>query len=239
MKTSPRTPDDLVLFFHHVPYTHVLHSGKTVIQSLYDSHYAGAQAVESYVEQWKALSRNVDEQRYHAVLSQLEYQAGQAELWRDAVCNYFAKLSGIADDKKRVGNHPGRYEAEAMQLDGYTAMDVTPWEAASGGKAVECGVAKCAATFAYDGPAGWSSLRVRYFDQNTGTASYRVFVGEQLIDEWIADAHLPTAKVDATSSMLRIISGVALRPGDRIRVEGTPAGPDKAALDYVEIVSAR
>ena len=37
-------PDDLLLFLHHVPYTYVLHSGKTVIQYLYDSHYEGAEA---------------------------------------------------------------------------------------------------------------------------------------------------------------------------------------------------
>ena len=36
------TPDELLLFFHHIPYTHVLHSGKTVIQHIYDSHYEGA-----------------------------------------------------------------------------------------------------------------------------------------------------------------------------------------------------
>ena len=40
-------PDDLLLFMHHVPYTYVLHSGKTVIQSIYDSHYEGAEAVEA------------------------------------------------------------------------------------------------------------------------------------------------------------------------------------------------
>ena len=30
--TPSACPDDLLLFFHHVPYTHLLHSGKTVIQ---------------------------------------------------------------------------------------------------------------------------------------------------------------------------------------------------------------
>ena len=35
-------PDELLLFMHHVPYTHVLHSGKTVIQHIYDTHYEGA-----------------------------------------------------------------------------------------------------------------------------------------------------------------------------------------------------
>lgn len=31
------TPDDLLLWFHHVPYTHVLKNGKTVIQHFYDA----------------------------------------------------------------------------------------------------------------------------------------------------------------------------------------------------------
>lgn len=35
------TPDDLLLWFHHVPYAHRLHSGKTVIQHFYDAHYKG------------------------------------------------------------------------------------------------------------------------------------------------------------------------------------------------------
>src|SRR6202012_1233013 len=35
-------PDSLLLFMHHVPYDHVLHDGKTVVQHVYDSHYEGA-----------------------------------------------------------------------------------------------------------------------------------------------------------------------------------------------------
>ena len=49
-------PDDLLLFMHHVPYTYRLHSGKTVIQSIYDSHYEGAEAVEQYAREWKSLA---------------------------------------------------------------------------------------------------------------------------------------------------------------------------------------
>jgi alpha-glucuronidase len=68
------TPDDLVLFFHHVPYTYVLHSGKTVIQTIYDLHYEGAAAVVRYVQAWKGLGGLVDDQRFAQVLAQLEYQ---------------------------------------------------------------------------------------------------------------------------------------------------------------------
>jgi alpha-glucuronidase len=127
-------PDDLLLFLHHVPYTHKLRSGSTVAQFIYDSHYEGAARVAEYARQWKGLQPLVDERRYSEVLAQLEYQAGQAVVWRDAVAGYFQKRSGIPDSKGRVGKHPERLEAESMQLDGYAAQDIVPWEAASGSK---------------------------------------------------------------------------------------------------------
>ena len=68
-------PDDLLLFMHHVPYTWKLHSGKTVIQTIYDLHYEGAEAVEGYVRTWKMLKGRVDDRRYGEILAQLEYQA--------------------------------------------------------------------------------------------------------------------------------------------------------------------
>lgn len=230
-------PDDLVLFMHHVPYTYKLHTGRTVIQTIYDLHYEGERTAEGYVGEWKSLAGRIDKQRYREVLAQLEYQAGQAEVWRDAVDNWFFRESGIPDAKGRVGHHPGRVEAEEMKLEGYTATPVTPWEAASGGEAVTCPTAQCAATFRYNGPAGWFTLRVRYFDQNNGTARYRVRINEQTVDEWTADDHVPSSKIDGSTSSRRTITGVALRPGDEIRIEGIPDGSETAAFDYLEIQS--
>ena len=80
----------------------------------------------------RALKDRVDERRYREILAQLEYQAGQAQVWRDAVNNWFHRASGIADAKGRVGKHPGRFEAEAMTLEGYTPVDVVPWEGGIG-----------------------------------------------------------------------------------------------------------
>jgi alpha-glucuronidase len=229
-------PDDLLLFLHHVPYTYKLHSGKTVIQSIYDSHYEGADAVAAYVEQWKSLRGLLDERRYSEVLSQLEYQAGQAVVWRDAVNTWFAKASKIADDKGRVGHYPGRVEAESMGLSGYTAVDVTPAEDASGGKAITCTAYTCMASTKFTGAAGWYTIRVEYFDQSSGVAHYNVRVNGQEIDRWAADLTLPSARLDSTTSTRRSIPGIALRPGDEIRIEGIPNGGEQAALDYVEIV---
>ena len=229
-------PDDLVLFMHHVPYTYWLHSGKTVIQTIYDLHYEGEQSAESYIGDWKGMAGRFDDRRYREVLAQLEYQAGQAAVWRDAVNNWFFRESGIPDAKGRVGNHRGRVEAEAMTLEGYVAVDVQPWEAASGGKAVSCPIAQCAASFRYDGAPGWYTLRIQYFDQNNGTARYRLRVGSQLADEWVAGARVPSAKIDGSTSTRHTVAGIALRPGDSIRVEGVPDGGETAAFDYIEIL---
>jgi len=249
-------PDNLLLFMHHVPYSHVLHSGKTVIQYVYDSHYAGAEATQGLATQWAALRDWVDEQRYGEVLAQLEYQAGHARVWRDAACSWFLRESGIPDAKGRAGHFPNRIEAESMKLDGYQVVEVTPWETASGGKAIECtgptstatGSAPrsvpqlaphCTASFLYQGTAGWRDLGVEYFDQANGASRFRVYVGEQLVDEWIADDHLPSRKPDGSSSTRRLITGLALRPGDEISIEGTPDGEEYAPLDYVEITTAQ
>ena len=234
-ESPANTPDELLLFFHHVPYTYRLHSGKTVIQSLYDSHYDGAEAAANYVRQWRQLQGLIDDRRYQDVLAQLEYQAGQAQVWRDAVVNWFLKTSGIPDEKGRAGKHPGRVEAESMQLEGYTPIPVTPWEAASGGMAVLCAMAQCAARSVFEGAAGRHDIRVRYFDQNNGMARFRLLVNGKLLDQWVASDRLPTQKIDATSSSIRIVLGVALKPGDEIRIEGSPDGGESAALDYIEI----
>jgi alpha-glucuronidase len=229
-------PDDLLLFMHHVPYTYRLHSGKTVIQTIYDLHYDGARAVEDYVRQWKELENRIDEIRFRDVLRQLEYQAGQAQVWRDAVSNWFRAVSGIPDSKGRVGNYPGRFEAEAMKLQGYSVKKVMPAEAASAGTVIECVVPLCSAALRYDGKPGWHMIRVQYFDQNNGVSHFRLFVGNQLIDEWAAEDRLPTAKVDSSSSTRRTVLGVALRKGDEIRIEAVKDGAEVAAIDYIEIM---
>jgi len=234
-------PDDLLLFMHHVPYTYRLHSGKTVIQYIYDSHYNGAESAEGYVRDWKSLEGRVDEQRYEEILASLEYQAGAAELWRDAVAGWFFITSGIADEGGRMGDYPGRIEAESMRLDGYEPKRVLQFETASGSAAVICRKETCSALFDYKGDPGWYDLKVRYFDYAQGAAKFRLYVADQLVDEWVAEDTLPTRRTepDGTSSTRRIVHGIALRPEDEIRLEGFPDEHEDAAVDYIEIHPSR
>jgi alpha-glucuronidase len=230
------TPDELVLFFHHVPYTYVLHAEKTVIQHIYDSHYEGAARVEEFVHQWKSLKEYVDAERYAAVLARLEYQAGHAIVWRDAICNYFLHLTGIPDAKGRAGHFPDRIEAETMRLQGYTAVDVTPRENASAGKAIDCAQPQgCSASFRFTRDAGQYILDVLYFDQKNGESQFRVFVNDKLVDQWRANDQLPSIKIGADSATRRRLAAITLHPGDEIRIEGIPDGDEHAALDYVEL----
>jgi alpha-glucuronidase len=232
------TPDNLVLFFHHVPYTYQLHSGNTVIQTIYDSHYEGAAKTGMFVEEWKALKGRVDDQRYEEVLGQLEYQEGHAIVWRDAVNAWFQRISGIGDQTGRVGHHPNRVEAEAMELRGYETFEPASWEGASGGKGVTCAaeMVSCSAQTKFDGAVGLYEVDVEYFDLSSGKSTFELLVNGKVIDEWRADMLLPGKEPSADSSVRHRLKGVALHPGDVIRIEGAPDGAERAPLDYVEVL---
>ncbi|HZL42588.1 MAG TPA: alpha-glucuronidase family glycosyl hydrolase [Verrucomicrobiae bacterium] len=233
-------PDELLLFFHHVPYGYRLHSGNTVIQHIYDTHYRGAAEVLDWVSQWKSLKGRVDDQRFEDVLASLEYQAGHAVVWRDAVCQWFLKQSGIPDKRGRAGHYTNRIEAEAMKLDGYESIAINPWETASGGRAVQCVVSNGtgSATVTWQGKPGWFNLHVQYFDENDGISRFRVLVSGQVVDQWDAADVLPSNLPNGHTSTRRTVRGVALRPGDEIQIEGRADAGERACLDYLEIEPA-
>ena len=220
-------PDDLLLFFHHVPYDYKLHSGKTLVQSIYDSHYEGALAAADYVAQWESLKGKIDPERYQKTDALFEYQAGHAIVWRDAINNWFHRISGIDDAQGRVGHDPNRIEAESMKTGGYQAVDVTPWETASGGKAVECHEAKgCTLATTLEKPAGTYDVAVQYFDFWEGVSSYTLSVNGTAVATWKADDKLPPAQpdphLDGQTSTRRTFRHVALKPGDVLELRGVP-----------------
>jgi len=98
-------PDDLLLFFHHVPYGHVLHSGKTVIRHIYDSRADAVEALAGPTEAWEGLSDLVGgpipvdlDRRIRELLAE---QLSCAIDWRDQVRSYFFRKSGVPDDTGR------------------------------------------------------------------------------------------------------------------------------------------
>ncbi|MFC5530625.1 alpha-glucuronidase family glycosyl hydrolase [Cohnella yongneupensis] len=97
-----KCPDELLLFFHHVPYTHRLQSGKTVIQHIYDTHFEGAEQADDLQKQWFALEGLIDSARYGHVRERLREQAQHAKQWRDIINTYFYRKSGIPDAQGRT-----------------------------------------------------------------------------------------------------------------------------------------
>lgn len=228
-------PEELPLFFHHVPYTHVLKSGKTVAQHIYDVHYEGVTEMDQLVEDWQDLEGLVDRRRFWEVLAQLDYQAGHARVWRDAVCQYFCRLSGIADAGGRVFSEPCRYEAEDGELTGYEVVEVEPWEAASGGKAVILGGDDGIVSWDVDVAEGWYRVTTWYFDLPEGEAEFDLVVDGSVVDTWTADREFPSAKVDAHTKTRRVAQPVWLGPGSRVTVKGRRGGNDPAAIDFLEV----
>jgi len=233
------TPDDLLLFFHHVPYTYKLHDGKTVIQYLYDSHYEGAAQAARFTENWESLKGRIDAGLYADVLARLQYQAGHAIVWRDAVVQYFFNLSGIPDTEGRAGHYPNRLEAESARLTGYKVIDVSPFEDASNGKAVSCnGQQTCSVEWTWAGAGGLFNIAIQYFDLQGGVARFVIFINGKQADSWSADDKLPSRRPNGDNSTRHTVHDVALKPGDRIRIEGIPDGSDPAALDYIELLAS-
>ena len=228
-------PDNLLLFFHHVPWTYKLHSGKTVIQYTYDSHYQGADEAAQLGTEWATLKPKIDANLYEDERARLEYQAGHAIEWRDAIVQYFLKESGIPDARGRAGHYSGRMEAEDARLSGYAVIDVQPWEDASSGKAVTCAEKSCTAEWTYAGQPRGFNIAVQYFDLAGGTAHFTLSVNGNVVAAWAADATLPSRRPNGDNSTRYTARNVNLNPGDVLRVESTPDASDPAALDYIEI----
>jgi alpha-glucuronidase len=225
----------LLLFMHHVPYRHALHSGKTVIQHVYDSHYSAAAKAAEFPQQWSKLHGKIDEERYRAGLKMLRYQAGYAVVWRDAVCNWFYRKSQIADAKGRVGKHSKRVEAEAMSLRGYVPQAIEPWEDASGGTAVTCPIAQCSAVMTFHGNPGWYEIGTQYFDRKTGASEFVMLLNGHPVDRWSADDPVPNGRSFADASARHTTEKIALRDGDQLQFVGTPRDDEGAMLDYIEV----
>jgi alpha-glucuronidase len=233
------TPDELLLFFHHVPYTYRLKNGKTVIQHIYDEHYLGAEQAAGFITRWKALASVIDPERHAAVLKHLEFQAGHAIVWRDAIVSWFRWISATPDSQGRAGRFPGRTEAETMTLEGFTSAAVAPWETASGALAAACARGRtCAATYKYQGPGGPSDLAVAYFDENDGASRFRLLVGGKAVDAWVADAGVAAPIPNGHSATRHTTHNVALQPGDTIRIEVDADSGETGAVDYLEIAPA-
>jgi len=96
-----KCPENLLLFFHRIPYKYKLKSGKTLIQYIYDSHFEGVEEAEKLKEKWLELKDKIDDKIFQRVLERLNLQIEHAKEWRDVINTYFYRKTGIPDEKGR------------------------------------------------------------------------------------------------------------------------------------------
>lgn len=94
-------PDELILFFHHLPYTFVLKSGKTVIQHIYDAHFEGAEQASRFLAELECIRALLPQEAYDRMYERFRHQKEHAAEWRDVVNTYFFRKSGIPDERGR------------------------------------------------------------------------------------------------------------------------------------------
>lgn len=88
-------PEELLLWFHHVPWTHRMSSGRTLWDEICHRYDRGVKKVREYQAVWEQAKPFVDAERWEAVRAKLEIQESDARWWRDACVQYFGEFSGM------------------------------------------------------------------------------------------------------------------------------------------------
>jgi alpha-glucuronidase len=86
-------PEELLLWFHHVPWDHRMVSGNTLWVELCLRYQRGVNSVRAFQTIWSELEPFVDSARFAHVSSLLRLQEKEARWWRDACVLYFQTFS--------------------------------------------------------------------------------------------------------------------------------------------------
>ena len=86
-------PERYLLWFHRVPWSYRLKSGRTVLEEM-DFRYArGVKEVEDFIRIWNEAKPNIDEQRWQEVDARLQHQLENAKEWQKVCMNYFSSFT--------------------------------------------------------------------------------------------------------------------------------------------------
>lgn len=86
-------PEDLLLWFHHVPWDYQMKSGRTIWDELCHRYDEGVKSVRGYQTQWASMERFVSPEVFQVVARKLEEQEEMACKWRDCCVQYFQLFS--------------------------------------------------------------------------------------------------------------------------------------------------
>lgn len=86
-------PENLLLWFHHVPWDHKMKSGRTLWDELCLRYQQGVDEVRAMQKQWDSLAGSIDPERFADVQMRFRRQERDAREWRDACLLYFQEFS--------------------------------------------------------------------------------------------------------------------------------------------------
>jgi alpha-glucuronidase len=86
-------PENLLLWFHYVPWDYKMKSGRTLWNELCFKYNDGVNSVRDMENQWSKLEKYIDKERFDKVKSLLALQEDHAKLWRDGCLLYFQTFS--------------------------------------------------------------------------------------------------------------------------------------------------
>ena len=86
-------PERYLLWFHRVPWSYRMKSGRTVLEEM-KFHYArGVHEVEDFIQIWNEAKPNIDEQRWQEVDERLQHQLENAKEWQKVCMDYFSSFN--------------------------------------------------------------------------------------------------------------------------------------------------
>src|SRR4051794_29762270 len=88
------TPENLLGWFHHVPWDHRMQDGRTFWEELVYRYQMGVQYVTWMRETWDTLAPYIGARRFAEVKAKLATQEADAGTWRDTLIDYWKQFSG-------------------------------------------------------------------------------------------------------------------------------------------------
>ncbi len=89
------TPERDLLWFHHLPWTRRMASGRTLWAEMVQHYDAGVAHVAGMRRDWDALRLQVDAERWDKTATYLAVQEREARWWRDASLAYWMSLNRL------------------------------------------------------------------------------------------------------------------------------------------------
>jgi len=88
-----KCPENLILWFHHVPWDYTMKNGRTLWDELCYTYDSGVMQVRDFQKIWDKSEPCIDVQRFVEIQSKLRIQARDAVWWKDACLLYFQTYS--------------------------------------------------------------------------------------------------------------------------------------------------